>query len=92
MVAMCSSLMAMATNAITQAPSSDEIAFDRPEDWAMKYFASATTLSGLSTDPLHPGSFAIQFERGWLPTLSADQERVGGTAPEDLTTAPGPSR
>lgn len=57
----------------------------------MKYFTSATALSGLSTpDSLKAGSLAIQFESGWLPTLSAAQERVGfnGTTPEDLNKAP----
>ena len=75
----------------TATPPAESIAFDRPEAWAMKYFTSATTLNGLSTpDALQPGSLAVQFESGWLPTLSTAQERVGfnGTAPEDLNQAP----
>ena len=80
------------SDAIAQASSSsDQIAFDRPEAWAMKYFTSATSLSGLATpERLMPGSLAIQFETGWLPTLSPADELVGfnGTAPEDLNMAP----
>jgi opacity protein-like surface antigen len=69
----------------------ERIGFDRPEAWAMKYFTSATVLSGLSTpDTLPPGSMALQFESGWLPPLSAAQQRVGfnGATPEDLNKAP----
>ncbi len=90
-VVMCCSLVGVTTDAIAQASSTEQIAFDRPEAWAMKYFTAATSLSGLGTpDRLNPGSLAIQFESGWLPTLSAAQERVGfnGTAPEDLNKAP----
>lgn len=85
-------VVGVTSDAIAQASSSsDRIAFDRPEAWAMKDFTSATSLSGLATpDRLSPGSVAIQFEGGWLPMLSAAQERVGfnGTAPEDLNKAP----
>ncbi len=94
MAVLCGSLVGTTNDAIAQtssASSTEQIAFDRPEAWAMKYFTSATALSGLSTpDRLDPGSLAIQFESGWLPTLSAAQERVGfnGTTPEDLNKAP----
>jgi hypothetical protein len=94
MVVTCCLLQALTSDAIAQTSSSspsDRIAFDRPEAWAMKYFTSATSLSGLATpDRLSPGSVAIQFEGGWLPALSASQELVGfnGTAHEDLNMAP----
>ncbi len=57
----------------------------------MAYFASATSLNGLSQpEPPAAGSVALQFESGWLPTLSTSQQRVGfdGTTPEDLNKAP----
>jgi hypothetical protein len=94
MAVVCCSLVGITGEAIAQtssASSSGQIAFDRPEAWAMKYFTSATALSGLSTpDSPSAGSLAVQFEIGWLPTLSAAQERVGfdGTTPEDLNKAP----
>jgi hypothetical protein len=61
-------VIAVAATAQTTSAAGDQIAFDRPEAWAMKYFTSATTLSGLTTpDRPQPGSLAIQFESGWLP-------------------------
>ncbi len=70
------------------------IGFDRPEAWGLKYFASASLLSGLQ--PPEPpegqrfGSLSVGFEVGWLPTLDAGQTKIGfsGTAPEDLNKAP----
>jgi hypothetical protein len=76
---------------LARAAPAQTIAFDRPEAWAMKYFTAATSLSGLETpDDLRSGSLAVQFETGWLPPLSADEERIGfdGTTPEDLNQAP----
>ncbi len=71
------------------------IGFDRPEAWGLKYFASSSLLSGLQPEPpspegQRPGSFTIGLEVGWLPTLTAGQERIGfdGTSPEDLNKAP----
>jgi hypothetical protein len=90
----CFTLVGVTADAIAQtsaAPPADQIAFDRPESWAMKYFTSATSLSGLTTpDVLGAGSVAIEFESGWLPTLGVAQQRVGfnGTSPEDLNRAP----
>lgn len=69
----------------------EQLDFDRPEAWAMKYFISTTTLSGLEM-PFRPqpGSISVGLEGGWIPTLSASQQRVGinGTAPQDLNKAP----
>jgi hypothetical protein len=70
------------------------VGFDRPEAWGLKYFASASLLSGLSPgDPSseHRVDFVnVAFEIGWLPTLDPGQERIGfgGKAPEDLNKAP----
>src|SRR5690242_13318362 len=63
------------------------VGFDRPEAWALKYFASATLLSGL--EPPDPpelrriGAITLGLEVNWMPTLDAGQQRVGfnGTAP-----------
>jgi hypothetical protein len=70
------------------------LGFDRPESWGMKYFTSASMLSGLQ--PLEPseghrvGSFSLGFETGWLPQLDEGQTRIGfqGRVPEDLNKAP----
>lgn len=69
----------------------EQLAFDRPESWALKYFSSAMLLSGLDTPrTLTPGSVTVGFEIGWLPSLSDSQRTVGfyGTKTEDLNKAP----
>jgi hypothetical protein len=68
--------------------------FDKPEAWGLKYFASASLLSGLQppepSEGHHVGSLSIGFEVGWLPTLDAGQRLIGfgGTTNEDLNKAP----
>jgi hypothetical protein len=70
------------------------VGFDRPEAWALKYFVSATLLSGL--EPPDPpelrriGAVTLGLEANWQPMLDAGQQRVGfnGTAPEGLNKAP----
>jgi hypothetical protein len=70
------------------------IGFDQPEAWGLKYFASASLLSGLpipeSSEGWRTGSINVGLELGWLPALTAEQRRIGfnGTAPEDLNKAP----
>jgi hypothetical protein len=74
--------------------SNFHVGFDQPEAWALKYFASATLLSGL--EPPDPpelrriGAVTLGLEVNWQPTLDAGQQRVGfnGTAPEGLNKAP----
>ncbi len=71
------------------------LTFDRPESWALKYFASASLLSGLQPPDPSPearrfGSVTVGLELGWLPELSTEQMRVGfnGRALQDLNKAP----
>jgi hypothetical protein len=71
------------------------IGFDRPEAWGLKYFSSISLLNGLqppeSLEGGHrAGSVTVGFEADWIPTLSAEQSRIGffGKAPEDLNKAP----
>ena len=71
--------------------STEELSFDRPEAWAMKYFASATMLTGLGPpEARDPWSVEVGLEVGWLPHLDEDQRRVGfnGTKVEDLNRLP----
>ena len=61
--------------------------FDRPESWAMKYFTSASILSGLGVPrSIDSGSVTLSLEAGHIPTLDEDQRRVGfiGSKVEDL--------
>lgn len=68
-----------------------EIDFDRPEAWAMKYFA-AVTLPGTFGAPesLRAGQLDIAVEYGQIPALSESERRVGfnGTKVEDLNKVP----
>jgi len=70
------------------------IGFERPEAWGLKYFSSASLLSGLPATPppegYHAGSITVGLEMDWLPQLDAGQQRIGfnGRAPEDLNKAP----
>ncbi len=79
----------------TPIDNSERLAFDRPEAWAMKYFASVVLL----TDPgaaeaLPPGGVELGFEAASVPDLSERQQTVGffGTKPEDLDRTPAVAR
>ncbi len=57
------------------------IGFDRPEAWGLKYFASASLLSGLPAPPSPEGTrfgaVSVSLELDWLPQLDAGQQRIG---------------
>jgi len=64
-----------------------ELDFDRPESWAMKYFGSVSLPAGLGVpEAAEPGSVELGFEAGWVPSLSAEERTVGfsGSKTEDL--------
>jgi hypothetical protein len=65
----------------------DDLDFDRPEAWAMKWFASSSLFTGLGAPrDRQPWELEIGLEGGWLPSLSEDERRVGfdGQKVEDL--------
>lgn len=67
--------------------SIERLDFDRPEAWAMKYFASLNLLTGFGPSPdLPAGAVVVAMEIDSVPSLSAAQQRVGfnGTKDEDL--------
>lgn len=69
----------------------EELAFDRPEAWAMKYFTSTTLLGGFGPPRARePGSVELGLELGWIPELDREERRVGfrGSKVEDLNKAP----
>jgi len=74
--------------------SNNHISFERPEAWGLKYFASASLMSGLPapalTEDAHFGSISVGMEMDWLPQLSTSQQIIGfnGTTPEGLNNAP----
>jgi len=69
----------------------DELDWDRPEAWAMKYFNSVSILTGLGAPRARQAwSFEIGLELDSIPRLSEDQRRVGfgGAKVEDLNRLP----
>lgn len=80
-------VLAAAARAQPVVEGRDELAFDRPESWAMKYFASVNLLTGFGAPGAsEPGSVELGFEAASVPTLSEAQRTVGfgGTKTEDL--------
>jgi hypothetical protein len=67
------------------------LSFDRPEAWALKYFASSTLLAGLEPPRKRlPWSVSFGAELEWIPPVSAGNRYVGleGTKQEDLNKTP----
>lgn len=69
--------------------------FNTPEAWALKYFTSATMLSGLQPPDMaveghKVGSLTIGLEMDWIPALSPARASVGfsGSKQEDVNKAP----
>lgn len=79
-------LLATASHAAGEGPS-EQISFDRPEAWALKYFAAVSTFTPLQAPRERaPGAIELSLEGGWVPYLSESERRVGfnGTKVEDL--------
>ncbi|MEZ4416786.1 MAG: hypothetical protein R3E10_13640 [Gemmatimonadota bacterium] len=69
----------------------DELGFDCPESWGMKYYTSVSLFTGLGVPERRAaGSFELGFEGGWVPQLSDDERRLGfnGTKLEDTNKTP----
>jgi hypothetical protein len=65
----------------------EELEFDAPESWAMKYYASLALLTGMGVpEAMGAGRIDLGFEGGFVPQLSEEQRRVGfgGVKVEDL--------
>lgn len=91
------SLDGAARAAVTPTPppqtltGTQQLDFDRPESWAMKYFTSATIPTGIGPPRrLRRWQLRIQLEPGWIPYVSDAQRRVGfdGSKQEDLNKLP----
>ncbi len=69
----------------------EELAFDRPEAWAMKYFTAVSLMGGFGPpERRRPGSVEVDLELGWIPELDDEEAQVGfqGTKVEDVNKAP----
>ena len=65
----------------------ENLAFDAPESWAMKYYASLALMTGMGVpEAFGAGRIGLGFEGGIVPQLSEEQRRVGfgGVKVEDL--------
>lgn len=84
-------LVASAASAQPVVEETIDLEFDRPESWAMKFFAGVTLPMGSSLErPFPPGAIVLEFEAITIPTLSLRQRTVGfdGVKEEDLNKLP----
>lgn len=69
----------------------EDLDFDRPEAWAMKYFTSTSLFTGFGVPRRRaPGSLEVGVGLGWIPRLSGEERQVGfgGSKAEDVNKAP----
>jgi len=69
----------------------EELDWDRPEAWAMKYFNSVSQFTGLGAPRARePWTFELGLELDTIPQLSEDQRRIGfgGVKVEDINRLP----
>ena len=88
-IALVTALLLIAVPSFAQIPIdfTEDLDFDRPESWAMKYFASVSLFTGLGTpDHIEAGTVELFLEGGNIPSLSEEERRVGfvGNTVEDL--------
>jgi hypothetical protein len=84
-------LLLLASARPVRGQEGEEIPFDRPESWALKYFAAVSTFTPLGApETLEPWSVDLAFELDWIPSLSEAERTVGfnGTKVEDLNKLP----
>ena len=91
-VAVACLLGAAAAAAQTPVIRNDEdLAFDRPEAWAMKYFTAVSLMGDFGPpERRRPGSLEVGLELGWIPEIDERDRQVGfqGTKVEDVNKAP----
>jgi hypothetical protein len=71
--------------------SDENLGSDRPEAWAMNYFAASTLMTAFGETPaLAPWRWSAALDLGHIPRLSEAQQRVGfnGLKLEDLNKSP----
>lgn len=90
LLVVAASAASVAVSAQTVPPvieGTQEIDFDRPEAWALKWTASLMLHTSLGAPRFRePGEVELGLEIDWIPSLSEDQRRVGfnGTKLEDF--------
>lgn len=90
-LAVAAHLAAPAASAQPVFRADEDLAFDRPEAWALKYYSLVSLASGFGVPAdREAGDVDLAFEVGWIPSLEGEEARVGfrGTKQEDLDKAP----
>lgn len=88
---LCSALLGQGAHAQTVFRDDEILSPDRPESWAMNYFAASSLMTAFGESPtLAPGNWEVAMELGHIPRLSDAQQRVGfaGFKQEDLNRSP----
>jgi hypothetical protein len=65
----------------------EELDFERPEAWGMKFAAAVTAFTAVDAPRRRePGAFELAFEAASVPSLSTEERRIGfvGTKVEDI--------
>ena len=91
LMACIAGVVAWPASAGAQGVPTTALSFDRPESWALKYFASSTLLAGLEPPRKRsPWSVSFGAEVEWIPAVSDGNRYVGleGTKQEDLNKTP----
>lgn len=87
----CLLLVSASTSAQTEFREDEILTSDRPEAWAMNYFAAASLMTAFGETPtLAPGHWGVALELGHIPRLNDAQQQVGfdGFKREDLNKSP----
>jgi len=85
--AICTPLLLMTTSVAAQ---SRELAFDRPESWAMAHASVSTLFHGVPSRPHQSGAVTLSAELASIPHISRSDTQVGfnGSKFEDLNKSP----
>jgi hypothetical protein len=84
-------LCSLAARAQVVVRNDENLASDRPEAWAIRYFAASTLMTAFGEAPALPaGRWNVAFDLGHIPRLNEAQQRVGfnGIKQEDLNKSP----
>ena len=87
----CLALLPLLPSSAQEVRVVEDLDFDRPEAWAMKFFNAAALLTSLGpVEARDAGSVELGFEAVSIPDLSARQRTVGfgGIKEEDLNRLP----
>ena len=80
-------LLSQAAFAQQRLDNRQDLDFDRPESWGMKWVTSVALLTSFGApEDAEAGTFDLAFEAGWVPSLSKEERTIGfnGRKEEDM--------